>query len=117
MDVQLQREICARIKEARNRAGLTQQEMADLLDLTLRGYQNYEVERVPFRRLGEIARLTGVEESWLLYGGGARAQGEMVEAVATMIDLLRSIDQHLVRIEQAMPERRRARQPGEQPGL
>lgn len=115
MEAKVQKEICARIKEARMQAGFTQQEMADLLDLTLRGYQNYENERVPFRRIGEIARLTRVEERWLLYGGGAMAQAEQLEALATVVDLLHSIDEHLVRIERAMPARTGSKRQAEQP--
>lgn len=103
MDDRLQRAICARIKQARTTAGLTQQEMADLLDLTLRGYQNYEDDRVPFKRISDIARLTKTDERWLLYGGEAASQDDFREALAVVLDLLRSIDSHLVRIEQAIP--------------
>lgn len=71
MDTHLQRQICERIKQARTEAGLTQTEMADLLGVTLRGYQNYEAERVPFRKLTQIARITNVTEEWMLRGDAA----------------------------------------------
>lgn len=68
VDLYLQRQICERIRQARKAAGLTQEDMAGLLNVTTRAYQNYERERVPFRRLSEIARLTSVEQEWLLRG-------------------------------------------------
>lgn len=68
MDLYLQRQICQRIKQARKAAGLTQEDMAGLLNVTTRAYQNYEADRVPFRRLSEIARLTSVEQEWILRG-------------------------------------------------
>ena len=108
MEPKRQRQICERIQEARVVAGYTQQEMADLLDLTLRGYQNYEHERVPFGRLTEIAKLTNVEETWLLYGDEARSQDDLREALATLVDLVRSVDQRLARIEQAIPSPERS---------
>ena len=68
MDDYLQRQICARIKQARKAAGLTQEDMANLLSVTTRAYQNYERDRVPFRSLGKIATLTAVSQEWLLRG-------------------------------------------------
>lgn len=68
MDARLQQDICARIQQARKEAGYTQQEMADLLGMTMRGYQNYESTRVPFRWLDKIAELTGKSQEWLLRG-------------------------------------------------
>jgi transcriptional regulator with XRE-family HTH domain len=68
MDAHLQRQICARIKLARVEAGYTQDEMASLLNMTMRGYQNYESNRVPFKHLEKIAELTNVTQMWLLRG-------------------------------------------------
>lgn len=85
MDERLQAEICARIKRSRIEAGFTQQEAADLLGMTLRGYQNYESDRVPFRKLGRIAELFGVTEPWLLRGGAS------TEDVATVADIVRRL--------------------------
>ena len=53
---------------ARKAAGLTQEDAAGLLNVTVRAYQNYESVRVPFRRLSDIARITGRDEDWLLRG-------------------------------------------------
>jgi transcriptional regulator with XRE-family HTH domain len=92
MDQRLQAEICARIKQARETAGFTQEEIADLLNMTPRGYQNYESVRVPFRRLGEIARITNVAESWLLHGGSPEQQ--MPEAQQALLrDVAAGVEQ------------------------
>src|ERR1051325_11854224 len=45
-----------------------QEDMANLLSVTTRAYQNYEKERVPFRSLAKIASLTNVSQEWLLRG-------------------------------------------------
>lgn len=72
--------ICRRIAQAREEAGLTQPELADALDppVHFRTVQTWEtgqkdkkgVQRwpVPFDRLDEIARITGVTKDWLLHG-------------------------------------------------
>lgn len=66
---ELQRaEITARIRQARMEAGLTQPEMAQLLDVGQRAYQNYESERVPWDLMGRIADVTGRSLRWLLHG-------------------------------------------------
>lgn len=61
-------EISARIKEARLTAGLTQDELADLLDVQQRSVANYESVRVPWRLIDKIAEVTGRTVEWLLYG-------------------------------------------------
>ena len=61
-------EISARIRQSRLEAGLTQPEMAELLDVTLRTYQNYEGDRVPWDLMGRISDITGRSLRWLLHG-------------------------------------------------
>lgn len=61
-------EITARIKQARKEAGLTQPELAELLDVTPRTYQNYESTRVPWSLIAKIAEATGTSTRWLLHG-------------------------------------------------
>lgn len=63
-----EREICARIKRARIEAGLTQDEFADLLKVEKRTVQNYELDRVPWRYLKDISKITGRAQEWLLRG-------------------------------------------------
>jgi transcriptional regulator with XRE-family HTH domain len=61
-------EITERIRQARLGAGLTQPEMADLLDVAMRTYQNYEKNRVPWALMGRISDITGRSLRWLLHG-------------------------------------------------
>ena len=66
--------ICARIAQARTEAGLTQDELGDLLGVHYRTVQTWESmkqPRVPWDRLDEIARATGKTKEWLLHDGPA----------------------------------------------
>ena len=112
MDARLQQDICARIQQARKEAGYTQQEMADLLGMTMRGYQNYESNRVPFRWLDKIADLTGKSQEWLL-----RGDVEPVEATPSRSELLQETRETRAVVESLLREVRELRQallPGKQ---
>lgn len=61
-------EIRARIKSARRQAGLSQVQMAELLEVIPRTVQNYENDHVPWARLKDIAEIAGVSTRWLLHG-------------------------------------------------
>lgn len=89
MDAHLQQQICARIKTARVEAGFTQDEMADLLGMTMRGYQNYETDRVPWRKLDKIAELTGRTQEWFLRGDRDAA----TQSEPTLPEVLQRLDQ------------------------
>lgn len=60
--------ICLRIKEARESAGLTQAELASILDVTERSMQLYETYRVPWAHLNQIVEATGCSLAWLIQG-------------------------------------------------
>ena len=92
MDSYLQRQICARIKQARIEAGFTQQEIADLLNMTMRGYQNYESSRVPFRELDKIADLTGRSQEWFLRGDDEVTATTQPEVLARLDQLEASVE-------------------------
>jgi len=58
-------EICQRIREARERAGVTQEEMARRLFLSLGAYAAYERRREPrLSRLRQIAQALGLPEDY-----------------------------------------------------
>jgi transcriptional regulator with XRE-family HTH domain len=58
-----------RIKQARQEAGLTQDELADLVGIGMRQIQYYEAgESDPYRRINKIAEVTNTTAGWLLHG-------------------------------------------------
>lgn len=89
MDSYQQAEICARIKQAREEAGMTLEDMADALGVTQRAYWNYEHIRVPFKRLGDIEELTGKSQGWLLRG---ESPAPPPDALAEIVDGVRQLE-------------------------
>ena len=62
-------EIGARIAEAREQAGLRQEDLADILNVSTRTVQNYEAGATkPYKHLVAIAGATGRTAEWLLHG-------------------------------------------------
>lgn len=61
--------IGARIATARREAGLTQEELGDLVGLSTRSVQGYEAGDVtPYKHLDKISEVVGRPVSWLLRG-------------------------------------------------
>lgn len=69
---------------------MTLEEMADALGITQRAYWNYEHIRVPFRRLKEIAEITGTTQGWLLHG-------EVTPKID--VDAVQQLESHLAALE------------------
>lgn len=61
-------EIVKRIEQARIETGISQDDMADLLQVASRTYWNYENTRVPYKLMGRISEVTGRSLQWLLHG-------------------------------------------------
>lgn len=66
-------EVRARIQRARKEAGLSQPQLAELLEVITRTVQNYEATdgkngTVPWEKLNQIAEITGKSVGWLLHG-------------------------------------------------
>lgn len=68
MEKELLMEFGKRLKELRKRKGLTQQNMADVMELTMRNYQRYEygMINVPATTLNFFADFFGVTTDYLL---------------------------------------------------
>lgn len=82
--------ISARIKQARHEAGLTQDELADLLNVQQRSVANYESVRVPWRLISQIAEITGKSSEWLLHGreeSDQSLEGRLEELALTLADV------------------------------
>lgn len=83
------RQVCARIREARTGAGLTLQQMSDLLEVHVRSYQDYERDVIPYRHIGRIAEATQTSVRWLLSG-------------VDELQLLQKMGEALTQLEQGM---------------
>lgn len=95
-------EITARIRQARKEAGLTQPEMAKLLEVAIRTYQNYEDDRVPWDLMGRLSDVTGRSLRWLLHG---EDDAEPSQQVMLRLDRLdRKLDKLLARDTADDPE-------------
>jgi transcriptional regulator with XRE-family HTH domain len=56
-----------RLAQARKEAGLTQEQIADLVGVTPRSIQGYEAGKVvPYRHLKRLEEITGKPSSWFL---------------------------------------------------
>lgn len=91
--------IMARIKQARTQAGLTQDELADLLNVQQRTIANYESIRVPWRYLDKIAEVTGVSQEWLIHGERPAANGDLTEELRLFRETMSRMVEALARIE------------------
>lgn len=80
--------IRARLRDARKEAGLTQQELADLMHVHKRSIENYENERIPWDRLNDYARLLNREVEWFLFGEEAIPPEGQLSAVADAVEAL-----------------------------
>jgi transcriptional regulator with XRE-family HTH domain len=96
-------EIGDRIKQARERAGLRQEDLADLIGMSTRQVQNYEAgESKQYAKLRAIANATGSTVEWLLGTATDRdGDGDPGTTARQLVDLRESLD----RIEQMLRER------------
>jgi transcriptional regulator with XRE-family HTH domain len=98
-------DICARIKQAREEAGLTQEHFGDLLNVTKRTVGYYEKEIVPWERMTEISDITGKPLRWLLHGDDWLSEGEL----AQLSEIRQKLDALLAAIQPAAAAPRAAK--------
>lgn len=98
-------EVGQRIAGARRQAGLTQDEVADLLNLTTRSYQDWEAGKVvPFRRMDELAGVLKSSKRWLMWGDemppgqDTLLSEKLLEAIEANTGVLRDVVQRLDRL-------------------
>lgn len=76
-------DIGARIATARKEAGLTQEDLADLVGVSTRSLQGYESgDVVPYRHMGKLAEVTKRPVGWLLHGDTAEDDPTNAERLA-----------------------------------
>lgn len=113
-----------RIKQAREQAGLRQEDLADLLGVATRTVQNYEgAATKPFKQLNAIAAATGTTTEWLLHGdsssgedgdgtaGVASIDHRLEELAAAVRDLTTGQETILDRLDTLRAELQAAREP------
>lgn len=85
--------IGARIRQARDEAGMTQEQLADVArGFSKRSLQDYETGvTIPYKHMQEIAAITGKEPEWILHGDPeppATADEATVEKLALRLEAL-----------------------------
>lgn len=80
--------IRARLRDAREEAGFTQQQLADVLGVHKRTIENYENVRVPWDHLNEYAKLTNRPTEWFLYGEEALPPEGQIEVLVGTVESL-----------------------------
>ena len=88
--------IGARIKQARDERGMTQEDLAAMASFSKRSLQNYEAGvTVPYKHMAEIGRLVNRQQEWLLYGDEALARSDEQQQVLTELQSIKAGIQNL----------------------
>lgn len=111
-------EIGARLHQARAEAGLTQEEIADLVGVSTRSWQGYEAgDVVPYRHMAKIADVTRRSVAWLIHGDTEEPSRDpewmqpLREELAAEIARLRGLNDDLeAELKPARPGRKRRAQ-------
>jgi transcriptional regulator with XRE-family HTH domain len=83
-------EIGARIRVAREVAGLTQEELARAASFSKRSLQDYEAGAVvPFKHFRELGRLLERDTEWFLHGDATRLADEEIRQLQEEVQALR----------------------------
>ena len=97
------KEIGERIKEARRQAGLTQDELADLVEVTTRTIQAYEAGDIDaYRKLNKLASVLNREVSWLLHGDEEAIPDD--DRLGQVVHKLEELGAAIERVESRLPE-------------
>lgn len=91
------REVGQRIIAARREFGMSQKELAELVQVSERSMQSYESGQVvPYRKLKDLAMVLNVSTSWILHGEAAK------ESAGDLAPILERISEQLDRIVEAL---------------
>lgn len=86
-------QIRERIRQARKEAGLTQEQLADLLHVHKRTVEEWERTYVPWNHISGIASATGKDEAWLLHGGSVADPSGVATLQRDVEELRARVDQ------------------------
>ena len=96
------KEIGARIAKARDEAGLTQEQVADLATFSKRSLQDYEAGvTVPYRQMQELGRLLNREVAWFLHGETPADPDRLARleaGIAAVTTILEHLEEGIARI-------------------
>lgn len=99
------KEIGVRIAQARNEAGLTQEQLAEMSPFSYRSLQDYEQGvTIPYRQMREISKLLGKPVEWFLHGDDEDEQS-ILEQLKDLDQKLEAIDRKLDGDRQAFEQR------------
>ncbi len=87
-------EIGTRIAEARKElGGMRQEELADLIHVSVRSMQAYESgEVVPYRKLDDLEKILGKSKAWILHGEAAvNDRDQQLEEISSKLDRILEI--------------------------
>lgn len=99
------KEVGQRIAQARNEAGLTQEQLAEMASFSKRSLQDYETGvTIPYKHMREISRLLSREVEWFLHGS-APVPDDRLEALEERVtgrleDLTAAVEALTARVEQ-----------------
>jgi transcriptional regulator with XRE-family HTH domain len=89
--------IGGRIQTARVEAGLTQADLAEILDVTPRTVQNYEAgETKAYKHIQAIADATGCSTRWLLHGENDEEDRPSLSQMAEELSEIREMLSHVL---------------------
>jgi transcriptional regulator with XRE-family HTH domain len=98
------REFADRLAQARDEAGLTQDDAARAVGVTQRSWQSWEAgESIPFKRLANIADVVGRSKEWLLHGDPQEPLGQ---------DLMAALMENNALLRRLLDERKRDAEDG-----
>ena len=105
-----------RLAQARKEAGLTQEQLAELVGVTPRSIQGYEAGKVvPYRHLKRLEEITGKPSSWFLRSEMASPSlnGDVADRLVTLVERVAAEAERLAdaaaRIEALLDDRRSSR--------
>lgn len=91
----------ARIRQARDEQGLTQANLADLMDVSKSTVEKWENSHLPpYRKIPRLAKVLNKTEDWILYGDEVVSPSE----AAAIRDEMRGIRSELAEVRQLLAQ-------------